>query len=271
MLRPLQVALAEWTPRPLAPGDPVTAIGAAWPQIVGAGVAEHSRPAALNGGSLLVVTRSSSWSQQLALLSGEVLKGLQALPEGRAVQRLRFRVGIVRRARRAAIPAASTPARRARAGHAQPPAADAAEALRRLRDRVARRRRAQPGACAACGAPHAGGGTCAPCAEAQTATRKTATLRLMYEAPWLGFAEISRLAGGVGRAEYEHWRRALLARWWEMLLRAAWSKRATTIERRIGSSYVLLQSQLEPHRITPAVVRNLLGDDIAALLYEQRG
>ncbi len=93
----------------------------------------------------------------------------------------------------------------------------------------------------------------------------------MYEAPWLGFAEIARLAGGVGRAEYERWRRALLARWWEMLLRAAWTKRATAIERRIGSSYVLLQSQLEPHRITPAVVRNLLGDDIAALLYEQRG
>ncbi len=128
MLRPLQVALAEWTPRPLAPGDPVTAIGAAWPQIVGAGVAEHSRPAALNGGSLLVVTRSSSWSQQLALLSAEVLKGLHALPGGPAPWSVcGFGIGAMRRARRGAqaLPhagqrAGPAGARRAR-GAASPP------------------------------------------------------------------------------------------------------------------------------------------------------
>ncbi len=270
MLRPLQAALAEWAPRPGTPGDPVTAIAAAWPAVVGAGVAEHSRPSALHGDALLVVTRSSSWSQQLALLSVEILKGLQALPEGSGIKRLRFRIGAIRKSRRTSVPAAS-PVRRVRGGQAPPPAADAAEALRRFRDHVARRRRTQRAVCPACGAAHDGGGTCAPCAEARLISRKTTVLRLMYEAPWLGFAEIARLAGGVSRADYERWRRALLARWWEIMLRAAWSKRATTIERRIGSSYVLLQSGLAPDRITPPVVRNLLGDEIAALLYEQRG
>ena len=38
-------------------------------------------------------------------------------------------------------------------------------------------------------------------------------------------------------------------------------------ERQIASSYVLLQSGLEPDRITPAVVRNLLGDELEAQLH----
>jgi hypothetical protein len=89
----------------------------------------------------------------------------------------------------------------------------------------------------------------------------------MYEAPWLGYDEIARLAGGVERDEYDRLRRALLARWWETLVVAERSKRATPHERRIASSYVLLQSGLDPERITPAVVRNLLGTQLAALLF----
>jgi hypothetical protein len=39
------------------------------------------------------------------------------------------------------------------------------------------------------------------------------------------------------------------------------------LERHVASSYVLLQSRLAPDRITPAVVRNLLGPELDALLW----
>ena len=32
----------------------------------------------------------------------------------------------------------------------------------------------------------------------------------MYEAPWLGFAEIARSRAALGRADYERWRRRAL-------------------------------------------------------------
>jgi len=62
-----------------------------------------------------------------------------------------------------------------------------------------------------------------------------------------------------------------LQRWWVILERA---KRAGTltrcgIERKLASSYVLLQSRLRPDRITPAVVRNVLGPELEALLWPQ--
>ena len=88
----------------------------------------------------------------------------------------------------------------------------------------------------------------------------------MYDAPWLRYHGMAPLVGGLDRAEYETTRRRLLARWWQVLMRVRWTKRVTVVERRIASSYVLLQSELDPDRVTPAVVRNVLGDELAALL-----
>jgi hypothetical protein len=271
MLRPLRAAIAEWSPPARPPGDPLAAISTAWTGIVGDGVAEHARPAQVVRDTLVVVTRSSAWSQQLGLLSPQILAGLRPLEAAAGISRLRFRVGAVRKAQRVR-PAAAPPARRRRAeAFAGPdPAATPADALRTLRERLVRRRPVD-GACDECGAPHPGGGFCAPCAGGRGYERSLAVQRLMYEAPWLGYGETSRLAGDVGRDEYERARRTLLARWWEILQKARWSKRVSPIERLVASSYVLLQSRLEPDRISPAIVRNLLGDELAALLFEPHG
>ena len=93
----------------------------------------------------------------------------------------------------------------------------------------------------------------------------------MYDAPWLGFGGTAPLVDGMTRDEYDRWRRALLSRWWETLNRMRWTKRTTPVERRIASSFVLLESGLDPDRITPAIVRTVLGDDVVALLEASRG
>ena len=90
--------------------------------------------------------------------------------------------------------------------------------------------------------------------------------------PWLGYAGIAALVDGLGREEYEAVRRQLLARWWDVLIRAARTGRlsANQRERLVASSYVIVKSGLEPEEIAPETMRNVLGDEIFELFYEVR-
>ena len=94
--------------------------------------------------------------------------------------------------------------------------------------------------------------------------------RLLFEAPWLGFAGTATLIEDLSQDEYASIRRRLLQRWWDRLRRVQLSGKLSRdgAERLIASSYVLLKSELAPERLTPAIVRNVLGDDLHALLYE---
>jgi hypothetical protein len=94
----------------------------------------------------------------------------------------------------------------------------------------------------------------------------------MYDAPWLGYGGTAALIEALTVEEYERIRHALLQRWWALLLRAKADGRVSADgrERQIASSYVLLQTRWEPQRITPAVVRNILGDDLMTILYEKQ-
>jgi hypothetical protein len=272
-LKPLRGALSEWAPGRGIATDPLHALLEAWPGIVGADVAAHSAPLTLNGNTLTIATRSSAWSQQLQFLSPAILAGVRALPQAAAIERLNFRAGALRRTERRVPGRPSRP--RAPAGRApdQTPAADLAEAFARFRARVTAVRRAAGAACHECGAPMAasdpGSVVCAPCAGAAEGRRASDLQRLIYLAPWLGLEEIRDLLPGVEAPEFERERRRLLQRWWLVLERARHARRLSPsgLERHVASSYVLLQSRLPPDRITPAVVQNLLGPELAALLW----
>lgn len=271
MLRPLRGVVESWKPS-LGPGEPLAAVAAAWTSIVGERVAENATPLELSGATLIVTTRSSAWSNQLQLLAPQILSGLAALPEGRAVERLTFRVGAVRGRSRAVAPRARNVARDP--GEAPLPAADAHEALERLRRRVTALRRKAARVCERCGAPQPDdpAGLCAPCNGRLEQARSEAVQRILFAAPWLELSEIRAQVEGLERSDYERARRQLLQRWWTALQRARYAKRLTAgrNERAIASSYVLLQSGLPPERITPAVVRNLLGEELEALLWGPR-
>lgn len=64
-----------------------------WEASVGTRIAARARPVRLDRGTLHVVAASSTWCQELALLSETIVAGLVA--RGVAVQALRFRVGPV--------------------------------------------------------------------------------------------------------------------------------------------------------------------------------
>ncbi|MBV9646504.1 MAG: DUF721 domain-containing protein [Candidatus Eremiobacteraeota bacterium] len=264
-MRPLRSALASWSPKGGGRTDPLAAAAVAWPAIVGKAIAENTRLLSVAGDTLVVMTRSGAWSQQLSLLVDQVLQGLHRFPELQSVARLRFRVGTIapRRHRRASeVRAVHRPAE---ALQPLPDDATARDALERLRWGIVQRQRARSH-CQACGAARDEPGLCGPCTTADEGRRTALLQRLMYDAPWLRYAGMASLVDGLEQEAYERCRRALLGRWWEILSRSRWTKRVTTLERRVASSYVLLQSGLEPDRVTPTVVRNLLGDELAALL-----
>ncbi len=69
--------------------------------------------------------------------------------------------------------------------------------------------------------------------------------------------------------EYEVIRRQTLRRWWETLVRTARSGRLSRDgrARAIAGAYGLLKSGLPHERITTAIQRNELGDDVYNVIY----
>jgi hypothetical protein len=268
----LSRAMTQWAPD--ARGDgPLPLLEAAWSEIVGSGIAKNSYPAGIADKTLLVVTRSSAWSHQLTFLAEEILRLVAARAPDAGIERLRFRVGPQpSRGRVAASPKPqpnpSTPSRHVETSNSR-------EALERFRQDVERQGRAKRSAgwkgctvCAALVSPRSEP-LCASCQAALEDERSAAVARLISEAPWLGFAGTAALIDGLKKREYERVRNRLLTRWWAMLAQARAGGRLSRDgrERSIASSYVLLKSKLSPEEIMPATVRNVLGDELAELLY----
>lgn len=273
-LRPLGEAIAAWEPGRPAREDPLYAIVGLWPGLVGARVAEHAAPLELRGGTLVIATKSSAWSQQLQFLTETILAGVRARPEGRGVERLAFRSGAFRTALAAGrVPGrpSARPTRARVAPEGEPPAVDAADALARLRRRISRLAAGAVGArCVRCGAgvaPEAQA-RCAPCAGIVATERALALKRLLFAAPWLGEADLREHLADLRPRDVENARRELLARWWAILERVRLSARPpTSYERQIASSYLLLQSRLPPERLSTAVIRNVLGAELEGKLW----
>jgi len=274
-LRPLRSAVGAWTPGVEIAGDPLTLVSAMWPAIVGTDVAKNSRPLEISHGVLIVLTRSSAWSQQLSFLSDRIVAAVAERTGKRDVERVRFRVG------RLALGSASPRAARGapRAKRAEPHVPESAgtldEAIRRFRTDVTDAQRAKAAAgwnqCEQCGievSPSAGS-FCVTCVNARAEARAAAVARLLFDVPWLGYDGIADLVNGLTSAEYEGVRARLLSRWWDALSRVRRSGRRTMTprERLIASSYVLLKSGVDPERIAPAVVRDLLGDELHDIIY----
>ncbi|MGA8574958.1 MAG: DUF721 domain-containing protein [Candidatus Cybelea sp.] len=270
----LSAAMTGWAPAERrAPSDPIVLLEAGWAEIVGPEVAQNSHPARIADGALTIVTRSSAWSHQLTFLAEHVVRAVDARVPGAGVQRLRFRVGGLP-ARRTSSPA------RSRAGARRTPAertasSSSAEALERFRAGVEQQRRNRRAEgwneCNGCGAllEPAAGALCQTCTTARSQALGAATARLLFEAPWLGYAGTAALVDGLQQEEYERLRRQMLAHWWGILARARVAKRLSRDgrERLVASSYVLLRSKLPPEAIVAATVRNILGDELHELLY----
>ncbi|MGA8534020.1 MAG: DUF721 domain-containing protein [Candidatus Tumulicola sp.] len=276
MLRRLTQALGEWTPqeRSRRSRDPLLLLAAGWGNIVGEDVARNTHPARILEGTLLVTTRSSAWSQQLSFLAERIVAAVRARFPETAVVRLRFRVGKLPPPP-APLGKVVAPDTIASKRSAAPPARTTAEAVARFRQGIDERRRAKRSVgwkecqgCEALIAPRAGT-LCVTCANARSQRRAAAVIRLLFEAPWLGYPGTAQLVDGLTPQDYESIRTRLLSRWWEALAQARACKRLSRDgrERLIASSYVVLKSKLPPEAIAPATLRNVLGDELCELIY----
>ncbi len=272
----LAQALGAWSPgEGVGPSDPVVLLGAAWSDIVGAENARNSHPAQLAGDTLMIATTSSVWSAQLSYLSEQIIEALRARVPRAGITKVRFRVGKLP-ARGGSRLRAARVIEGERGQRSSEPAGDAREALRRFRATVNATERAKRARgwkeCSGCTALIAptSGPLCTTCEIAREAERERRISRLLFEAPWLGFAGTAKLIEDLRQDEYDSIRRRLLSRWWDRLRRVRLTGTLSRdgAERLIASSYVLLKSELAPERLTPAIVRNVLGDDLHDLLYE---
>ncbi|MBV8154750.1 MAG: DUF721 domain-containing protein [Candidatus Eremiobacteraeota bacterium] len=274
-MKPLSEVLHSWTPPSGATGknDPLVAVSAHWEDVVGSEVARNASPSRFGDETLTVATRSSAWSHQLSFLAEEILAALRARLPNLHVRALRFRVGRIA-GPRPAPPAADAP-RRSIGKSSRVAAASSEEALERWRGDVTATRRAKQAAgwkeCAGCAALVSPGAAalCIVCEIAREQRRADEVERLLFDAPWLGYAGTAAAVSGLSIEEYESIRARILTRWWELLSRAKTAKRLSSDrrERSIASSYVVLRSKLPPEEIAPATVRNLLGDELHDLIY----
>jgi hypothetical protein len=281
VLKRLAEALGAWTPQEGArrPLDPQVLLAAGWGEIVGEDVARNTHPMRILDGTLLVTTRSNAWSQQLSFLAEKIVAAVRARFPQTSVVRLRFRVGQLPAAsgtRSVTAPHGPVAAPRPSARRSDAPTANALEAVERFRRGVDAHQRAKRDAgwkeCSGCGAlvePRTVA-LCVSCANTRAQRQGAAAARLLFEAPWLGYAGTAQLVDGLTLQDYESIRRRLLSRWWETLTRARASGRLSRDgrERAIASSYVVLKSGLAPETIDPATLRNVLGDELNALIYE---
>ncbi|HEV2261166.1 MAG TPA: DUF721 domain-containing protein [Candidatus Rubrimentiphilum sp.] len=270
-MQPLRSLLSAWQPGSSDLSDPLSQIRAQWTTIVGDEIAANSRPVELARGALIVVTRSSAWSQQLSFLSERIIAAVAQATQTKLDQ-VRFRVGRV--AQRQLNVVGRKEIRRSRLREVQPaPTLDSAVATFREDVQKAQRAKASAGwkECNRCGAPVVADteALCSPCANARANERAATLARLLFEVPFLGYAGIAEHVENLSRNEYDSVRSKLLARWWDLLtqLRASGRARVTKYERDVASSYVLLKTELDPERIAPPVVRDLLGDDLYNMLY----
>jgi len=277
-MQSLGAALVRWQPAATFRADPVSMLKAIWPEIVGEELAAHCAPREISHNVLLITTRSSAWSQQLVFLSERLLKAIQEA-SGTPIERLRFRIGRIDTRRTENVFARHAVRRRRRRDRTPSETLD--ESLQRFQADVSDAQRTKASAgwkeCVRCSvriAPQSGL-YCVACENVREQERAATVARLLFEAPWLGFAGIAGLVENLTPREYHAVRQRLLAYWWDVLMRLRRSGRAkaSTHERLIASSFVLLKSGLDPERIAPAVVRNLLGDDLHDVLYldESRG
>jgi len=270
-LRPLRTLVGGWRPAEGGVLEPLDAILVAWPGIVGPRVAQHSQPLEFQDGVLLIATRSSAWSQQLQFLETEIMARL-ATSGGPAVTQLRFRSGRLRGLKPVAR-AGTSPARPRSPAPAvsSEPAPDVESAFARARERIEHARREAKQRCSDCAAPSYVP-LCAPCRGERARRRRVDLERLLYNVPWLDVESLVSLVPGLEPGELDAVRRSLLQRWWLSLERVRRSaRRVTDQERRIASSYVILQSGLAPEEITRAVMRNVLGLDLESRLHPGPG
>ncbi len=271
MLTRIGETLGAWTPRS-GGGDPLTLIRAAWTRLVGVDVARAAQPVALANQTLIVITTSSSWSHQLAFLEPQILRGIRESVPAAGVERLRFRVGTIRSPARRVSAAVQAPARKSAAAPRSAPV-DPQEALARFRSVVERARAAHAARggsfCTACAAPIARAGRCVPCADWARAALEARCQRLLFDAPWLRPQDVLDALPELDAAAYDGIRRQLLRAWWDEMVLAR--KRAALPRpiapdrarlRKIASSYVLLETKLDPNRLEmdSPVRRNALGE-----------
>lgn len=268
----LRASLTQWRPGTGKVGR-IDALRGAWNVIVGAETARHAFPSAVEGDALIVTTRSGTWSQQLGFLEPTILPQLQALPEGKAIARLVYRVGRMTLRTAPPVRRAAAVQGRLRLTDAAPPVLSLEELTARIgRQLVERERRlARKPRCKGCGIPLESGVQCAPCAGRKHDERLRHAQQVLREMPWLAAPQILELVPALSLDECRRARQSFESRLETEIERLRWRLRkggeAKALDRTTALAYAMLVSGEPPGGLNQALLRHILGTALADALY----
>lgn len=90
---PVQRSLEQLVKRLGMPStDAVNAAFRLWPEVVGARIAEHSKPISLRDGVLRVVVDDSQWLTQLKWISPKLVQKINEAANSQVVEKVEFRL-----------------------------------------------------------------------------------------------------------------------------------------------------------------------------------
>lgn len=268
MLKKLGENLRQWKPSAKSL-TPIDLIRTAWVGIVGPEVARHCFPVEIRVETLLVVTRSGTWSQQLGFLETNILAAIAALDDVVSITELRFRVGKI--AQQQAHPAVqpSRVQQALRLSTTPPEDASVHDMIARLKKQSAQRQKVRGPRCSRCMLMLDSGSICAPCRQREREERIHSAMRALTEVPWLKDDDLRHSCARIGDDELAAARRNLASRWKRELDRL--EKKKTfgrgEPERVTAVSYALLVTGLDPDCLTRAITRYTLGPRLDTLLY----
>jgi len=283
--RRLRDLVGEWKPGAATTrSNEAASLIAAWPEIVGADLAQRTRPLTWREGALTVLTVSSAWSHQLSFLAPAILERLRERSPQLGIKRIRFAVatGRTRALLEGSSISAASDLRRMRSSHGTEAGSRDAASIGPQRDRGAsietmladlkvaqatldeRRMSAGWRRCAACGSlyePRPGRDRCALCIDAEVARSDARIAHALAHEPWMRWEDVAQQLPGAQRSAFERVSRRLLASWEQHLRSAQRRLRRQALEagdRVIAWSYVMMRAHKPQLDIGRAVVKNAL-------------
>ncbi|MEL7568809.1 MAG: DUF721 domain-containing protein [Dehalobacterium sp.] len=97
--------------------------------------------------------------------------------------------------------------------------------------------------------------------ELESLRRKTRFL--LWELPWLSYQEISSHISGLNKDIYDTVRREMIQELWLQIRTAAKSRNGQKIPNAHVQTYVMLRTRMSPEKLTPEIIWQTLGENIA--------
>lgn len=104
---------------------------------------------------------------------------------------------------------------------------------------------------------------CIHCALQAVQALRSSTRSLLWELPWLPYTEIRDHVQGLDQETYDSVRREMIQQLWEKFRISSKNLKSSKLSKTYIQTYVLLRTRLSPEELTPEIIWQTLGNNMA--------